>query len=223
MIQPTFTGPVPADYYDHRYFETGERSNWKDGYSWQQMGGVFQGLAALLRHTFRDAKTFLDVGCAKGFLVRTLRALGREAWGFDVSPWAIGHADPAARPYVTCASVDDWRFPRNYDVLVASEVFEHLTEDQVRAFLQRARSHTRHALFATIPSFDTAAEASRYDPSLETDRSHVTIRERRWWRELFLATGWARPGWVQELEQDCARDAFVQQMGWKVYIYAPHH
>lgn len=221
MSQPTFTGPVPASYYDHRYFETGERSNWRNGYTWEEMCGIFAQLSRLLRRLFAEARTYLDVGCAKGFLVRSLRDLGLEAWGFDHSEWAIEHADPAARPYVARAGVDDFEFRRTYDVLVATEVFEHLTEDQVRRFLDRARRYTLQALFATIPSFDTAAEASRYDPSQETDRSHVTLRERSWWRELFLETGWTRPGWAQKLDLDCSRDAFVRHMGWKVYIYAP--
>ena len=39
----------------------------------------------------------LDVGCAKGFLVEALRDRGVEAFGIDVSEYAIGEVRPDIR------------------------------------------------------------------------------------------------------------------------------
>src|SRR5919109_521312 len=41
----------------------------------------------------------LDVGCAKGFLVECLRDRGVEAYGFDVSEYALGEVRPDIRRY----------------------------------------------------------------------------------------------------------------------------
>ena len=42
----------------------------------------------------------LDVGCAKGFLVKVFRDQGIEAWGVDVSEYAISSAPDDVRPYL---------------------------------------------------------------------------------------------------------------------------
>ena len=35
----------------------------------------------------------LDIGCAKGYLVKALRWLGRDAYGFDISDYALEKSD----------------------------------------------------------------------------------------------------------------------------------
>jgi len=47
-----------------------------------------------------QGKKVLDIGCAKGFMVEDLRGMGVDAYGLDVSPYAIGEADPAVQPYL---------------------------------------------------------------------------------------------------------------------------
>lgn len=51
------------------------------------------------------SKQVLDIGCAKGYLVEDLRSYGVDAYGVDVSPYAIGEADPAIAPYLTVADI----------------------------------------------------------------------------------------------------------------------
>jgi Sigma-54 interaction domain len=51
--------------------------------------------------TGKELVAQLDVGCAKGFLVRALREAGRECWGIDHSQWALEQADSIASPYLT--------------------------------------------------------------------------------------------------------------------------
>src|SRR5262249_22063355 len=81
--------PIPADWYDEDYFENGRKSNWDQGYTWPLFAGLFQETAAFLSSMFSEATSYLDIGCAKGFLMRTLHELGKECWGFDHSKWAI--------------------------------------------------------------------------------------------------------------------------------------
>jgi glycosyltransferase involved in cell wall biosynthesis len=214
--------PIPGEWYDEDYFENGLKSNWADGYGWDAFAGVFRGAASYLIEMFPEATSFLDAGCGKGFLVRSLREEGKASWGFDHSAWAIDHADPTARPFLRHAGVDDVEFDRNYDVLVALDLFSHLTEEQSREFLRRARDRTTMAIVAAIPSFETDEEERRHgERSDDQDRSHVTIRQRPWWDALFKETGW-RLDAVQRLGADvCRRHPFPQRMGWRVYVYAP--
>jgi glycosyltransferase involved in cell wall biosynthesis len=212
--------PVPADWYDDDYFEHGLTSNWTKGYSWEQLGGVFRDAAAYLIDLFPQAESFCDVGCAKGFLVRCLRERGKSAWGIDHSPWAIAHADPAAKPFLIEAGVDDFTADREVDVLVAFEVLSQLTEDQALDFLRRARTWTRTAIVAVIPSFDSAGEEAAYRPQDNHDRTHITMHTRAWWHERFTAAGWRQDGLLRLGAEQCQAHPTPRRMRWRVYAYA---
>ena len=213
--------PIPGEWYDEDYFENGLKSNWSDGYTWDGFAGVFRSAANYLIEMFPEAASFLDAGCAKGFLVRALTEAGKECRGFDHSAWAIDHADPVARPLVRRASVDEEDLDCRCDVLIALDLFSHLTEDQSRAFLRRAHESTAMAIVAVIPSFESEDEERRHsDRSDDRDRSHITLRRRQWWDAVFKDAGW-RLDAVQRLGAEvCRRHAFPQRMGWKVYVYA---
>ena len=49
-------------------------------------------------------RTALDVGCAKGFLVEALRDRGVEAWGVDMSEYAIGEVREDIRGFCRVGS-----------------------------------------------------------------------------------------------------------------------
>ncbi|HEX8212581.1 MAG TPA: methyltransferase domain-containing protein [Longimicrobium sp.] len=215
-----FEGAIPVEWYDEDYFETGRKSNWSTGYSWKHFGGLFGETAAMLGELLPDAASFLDAGCAKGLLVRALRERGRDAWGFDGSAWAIDHAEPAARPYLARASVDEARYDRRFDVLVAAELLQTLTEAQIDAFLPRARRWTGTALVALIPSFDDEAQQAA-PPPRGNDPSHVTLRTREWWHQRFLAAGWEQDPLHRNVETLFRRHALARRMGWKLFVYAP--
>jgi ADP-heptose:LPS heptosyltransferase/2-polyprenyl-3-methyl-5-hydroxy-6-metoxy-1,4-benzoquinol methylase len=212
--------PIPGAWYDADYFERGLKSNWERGYNWQLFADLFRRTATFLTGVFVESASFLDVGCAKGFLVRALREQGKECWGFDHSRWAVERADAAVGPYLTLAGVDDFNFEREFDVLLAFNVFESLTEAQLALFLARARQWTRHALVATIPSFDSEEERRRARAG-DADLSHITMQTRRWWHELFLAAGWRQDALHRLVQRACQNHPLPAAMRWKIYVYAP--
>src|SRR5262249_990111 len=117
------TPPVPISgaWYNEDYFETGVKRKLHQGDSGDLFVGLFRESAAFLTSLFPTAHSYLDIGCAKGFLVRTLREVGKECWGFDHSPWAIAHAEAHVQPFLTLASVDEVSFDRRFDLLLAFE------------------------------------------------------------------------------------------------------
>jgi 2-polyprenyl-3-methyl-5-hydroxy-6-metoxy-1,4-benzoquinol methylase len=215
------TPPIDGDWYDEDYFELGVKSNWIGGYGWNAFASLFRETAAYVTEMFPEAASFLDAGCAKGFLVRCLREAGRESWGVDHSGWAIDHADRATQPFLTRAAVDEMTFDRQIDVLLAFDLLSHLTESQAERFLTRARPWTRGALLATIASFDDDGDRARHAASDDRDRSHVTMRLRSWWHELFLKTGWRLDPLQRLGAERCRTHPLPRRMGWKVYAYSP--
>ena len=214
--------PVPPEWYDADYFEHGVKSNWERGYHWSDFAGLFRDTAAFLTEMFPEARTFLDVGCARGFMVRTLREQGRECWGVDHSPWAIAHADEHARAHLTRAGVEDFEPGRDFDVVLAFDLLPHLTEGQAETLLTRARAWARTAIVAVIASFDDDTEARAWQAASDDhDLSHVLMRTRAWWHDLFLRTGWRQDALHRVAARACERHALPRRMGWKVYVYAP--
>ncbi len=212
--------PIPGTWYDADYFENGLKSNWSEGYSWPAFAGLFRDTAEFLTTMLPEAQSFLDAGCAKGFLVRTLRERGKDAWGFDHSPWAIEHAEEAARPFLQLAGVDDAQFGREFDVTVAFSLLENLTEEQTLEFLERARSWTRQALIVVVLLCEDEAKRTRL---LEDDRdlAHATLQSRAWWHERFLRAGWRQDALHRVVERRCREHALPNRMGWGMFVFAP--
>ncbi len=212
--------PIPAEWYDKDYFENGLKSNWVQGYTWPLFQEIFQNTADFLTDIFQDASSYLDAGTAKGFLVRALRERGKECWGFDHSRWAIDRADEQARPFLTCTSVDDVQYDRAFDILLAFSIFESLTEQQALSFLSRALRWIRQAMLAVIPSFEDEQEEESYKRN-DQDLSHITMKSRRWWHEMFIRAGWRQDPLHKIVERISQRHELPTKMGWKVYVYAP--
>jgi glycosyltransferase involved in cell wall biosynthesis/SAM-dependent methyltransferase len=212
--------PIPGSWYDAGYFETGTKSNWHDGYTWPSFAGVFAETARFLTSTFDDASTFLDVGCAKGFLVRALREAGRACWGIDHSHWALAHADPAARPYLVEATVDALPIKRRCDIVLAFDLLPHLTEAQALAFLQRARSLANIGILAVIRSFENDDDQRHYhEANDDGDLSHILMRPRVWWHDKFLESGWRQDSLQRALARMCQQHELTRKMGWQIYLY----
>ena len=213
------TIPIPAEWYDQDYFDNGLKSNWDKGFTWGRFGELFTNTAAFLNDVFRDASSYLDAGCAKGYLVRALREQGKDCWGFDHSRCAIEHAEESIRPFLFNAGFDEVSFGRRFDVLTAFSILETLTESQALAFLSRAREWTTHAIVAVIPTFESE-EAFRSYNATDRDLSHVTMKSRAWWHELFLRAGWRQGPMTRIVERMCQSHALPSRMGWSVYVYA---
>ncbi|HEY4990222.1 MAG TPA: hypothetical protein VII09_10465, partial [Opitutaceae bacterium] len=206
--------PIPGSWYDADYFEHGLKSNWHEGYEWRNFGGLFRDTAAFLVQAFAGAGSFADAGCAKGFLVRSLREAGRECIGFDHSRWALDHADEVARPCLWEASADTVAFGQPVDVLLAFSLLESLTEEEALAFLVRVRPFTRRALLAVITTSDGPARSLAERP--DQDLAHITLRPRAWWHALFL-----RAGWIPDPAETASRQhPLPRRMGWEIFLYA---
>lgn len=132
-------------------------------------------------HIHRQARV-LDFGCAKGYIVRAMRLLRRDAWGVDISEYAVNQADPSTRPYVS-TFMPSGRF----HWAIAKDVFEHMErEDLVRTLAQLAET-TEH-LFVVVPL--GGPDGKFVVPSYELDVTHVQRQPIEWWSELINSTGW---------------------------------
>src|SRR5260370_19679566 len=71
----------------------------------------------------------LDIGCAKGFLMHDLMAVvpGLEAWGLEISEYAIENCHPEVRGHIVCASAQRLPFASgSFDAVLCVNVVHNL-------------------------------------------------------------------------------------------------
>ncbi len=92
----------------------------------------------------------LDAGCAMGFLVEALRERNVEAWGIDVSEYAISQADESVREYLSVASLTE-PLNRRYDLITCIEVLEHVPPAETDKAIANLCGATDALLFSSTP------------------------------------------------------------------------
>jgi ubiquinone/menaquinone biosynthesis C-methylase UbiE len=82
------------------FFDGGKEQPWfYKSYSFDELYPLFQVVSHGINVCFNPRKV-LDVGCAKGFLVKAFRDQNIEAWGVDVSEYALSAAPEDVREYL---------------------------------------------------------------------------------------------------------------------------
>jgi ubiquinone/menaquinone biosynthesis C-methylase UbiE len=132
----------------------------------------------------------LDVGCAKGFLVKDLMAVcpGLEAFGVDVSQYAIDHAEPGVQHRLFHGDARAIPFPDGFFRAVISINTIHNLEldDCLRAVGEIQRVSREHA-YIQIDSYRTPEERQRFLDWQLTCKTHFYPDE---WRRVLEQAGY---------------------------------
>lgn len=130
----------------------------------------------------------IDLGCAFGYLPRHLRRRGVEAFGTDISSYAIANAPEEIKPFVfqfdlSIGDIRD-RVKSQFDLVVCFETLEHIPEgNQLELFVTNIYNLIKPGGFALL------SICVEENPEHDDDDTHVTIKPRSWWRHRFEATG----------------------------------
>ncbi|MGH7391729.1 MAG: methyltransferase domain-containing protein [Candidatus Rokuibacteriota bacterium] len=164
--------------YDEEYYEHYHSAS---GLPYRRLGPWLAFFGSVADHIVKDIspRSALDVGCAKGFLVEALRDRGVEAYGLDVSDYAIGQVRPDIRPFCWIASATE-PLPRRYDLITCLEVLEHLPEAAAVAAVANLCRAADDILFSSTPD------------DLDDDATHVNVRPVEHWAGLFAEHGFYR-------------------------------
>ena len=118
-----------------------------------------------------EPKSVLDAGCAWGFLVEALRNRGVEAWGIDISEYAISNVHESIKDYCKVGSIVQ-PFDRKYDLIVNIEVLEHMQQADAAKAIENICLSSDRVLFSSTP-FDYA------------EVTHVNVQAPEYWSKEF--------------------------------------
>lgn len=130
-------------------------------------------------------KTMLDAGCAKGFLVECLRNKGVEAFGVDISEYAINNVYEPIKDFCKVASIAD-SLDSFFDLIISIEVVEHMERSESEAAIANLCRHTDKILFSSSP----------HDHS---EATHINVQQPEVWAQIF-----ARNGFFRDLDYDAS-------------------
>lgn len=124
-------------------------------------------------------KTVLDAGCAMGYLVTALRDRGVEAYGVDISEYAISMVRDDIKPYCYVGSLTEnlpEGLPQTFDLVITIEVLEHLTEENGKIAISKLCQYSDTIIFTSTPNDFT-------------EPTHINVQQREYWARLFAEQG----------------------------------
>lgn len=164
--------------YTMEYYKSGCGTDYTKSDIWMPF---FNNMAEKIIEKYSPA-TVLDIGCAFGYLVSALRNKGVQAYGIDISEYALSQADEKIKPYVKVMSALDNlpdEFPKKYDLVVSIEMIEHLYEDDGLKVIKKMTEYSDMILLSSTDN-DFA------------EPTHVNVQPKEYWCEKFAEHNYYR-------------------------------
>jgi SAM-dependent methyltransferase len=176
---------VDSSFYDEDYYQRGIETGKScyQLYRWLPELTMPMAMRIIDYLHIRPEHTVLDYGCALGYMVKAFRLLHRQAWGFDISSYAIEHVDNEVKDY--CFLINrPVEIPENFDFCIAKDVLEHIEYKCIGNVLKNIDAKM---MFAIVP----LGKNGKYEsPCNNMDKSHIICEDVDWWLNTFLENGW---------------------------------
>jgi len=169
-----------AAVYDEDYFE---RRGWPNYEYSQYWPNLVRKMVDMLPF---PPKRVCDIGCAKGYVVHEFRKMGIEAYGVDISDYAISRSFEATRPFLRKADLNKDKLPfddESFDLLTCMAVIEHLID------VDHALGEFNRVLRAGGIMVVTTPNPGEWDFDTDTDPTHTNIHDQSFWKEKFGSHG----------------------------------
>ena len=172
-----------AEYFDGRR---------EQGYGGYRYDGRWIPIASDIVGHFRlrEGDRVLDVGCAKGFLVKDLMSVcaGLEAYGLDISDYALHHAEPEAAGRLVRGTADQLPFaPGAFAAVVCINVLHNLPRERCLLALREIERLAPGRGYVQVDAYRTEAEREVF---LGWVLTAVTFLRPEEWRALFAEAGY---------------------------------
>ena len=131
----------------------------------------------------------LEYGCANGFLVKCLKDFGVNAYGIDISNYAISNCPVDISRNVSVITHNDVNKAikkttfkkKKFDWVISKDVMEHIKPSDLNIIIKQISKITKK-MFVIVPLGDN----NRYRiKQYHLDKTHIVIKNEKWWINLF--------------------------------------
>ena len=179
--------------YGREYFD-GSRDT---GYGGYRYDGRWQAIAHdMIAHWgLKPDARVLDIGCGKGFLVKDLRALWVDAYGLDISEYALMNCEPEVVGRLHLGNCTALPFPdRSFDAVIAINVIHNLERTQCFRALREIERVGRGRAYVQNDSYRTPEEREIFLSWVLTAKTHFYPNG---WKQLYDEAGYTGDfGWT---------------------------
>ena len=133
----------------------------------------------------------IDVGCGKGFLVKDLmlECPGLEAFGLDVSLYALMHCEKEVVGRLHCGSADKMPFPdASFDCVVSLNTIHNFPRPRAITAMREIQRLSSGRAFVQVDSYRTAEQKDVFESWVLTAEFHDYPAG---WLKLFAEAGYA--------------------------------
>lgn len=167
--EPSSYNAALGSQYGEGYYMRGEGSNYVN-YSWRPDLTLPHAIYVSRHLGIQQGHTILDVGCSRGYFVKAMRIMGFEAFGCDISKWAIENCDPDVKPFV-------WNRPpisgERFDWITMKDVAEHVPMEELIGLLSNLSISAKRGMLIIVPlSAYTGARYIRDEDEQDTTHIH---------------------------------------------------
>ncbi len=192
------------DLFGKAFFDAGiEEPGSYTHYSFEGHYPTYLLLATQIKNKFNPT-VVLDIGCAKGFLVNAFRDIGIDAWGVDISEYAISSASKDLQPYLYKVDVKKESLPFKdgyFDFITCLGVIEYCDNhkriiNEVKRVLRVGGSLYLTTMYKREPE----------------DKIRINIHDKAYWIKKFELNGF-------KFIPDCPDyNSIVTKVGFKKFI-----
>ena len=172
--------------YGEMYFD-GPREYGYGGYSYD---GRWKPVAKdIIEHfSLKPGSRILDIGCAKGFLVKDLLNEGMDAYGLDISEYAIRNCEEEVIGRLHSGQADKLPFKDNsFDAIISINTIHNYDENGVIRCLKEIQRLSNGTSFIQVDSYRTPEEKEIFESWVLTAYFHDYPDN---WIKLFNTAGY---------------------------------
>ena len=162
------------------------------GYGGYRYDGRWKPIAEdIIKHfNLKPGMKVLDVGCAKGFLVKDLMLVcpGLQAYGIDISEYAIKNCEPEVIGRVSVGNAENLIFPDNtFDAVISINAIHNLPRERCKKALSEIERVAPGKGYVQVDSYFTPEQKEIFLDWVLTAECHDYPEG---WKQIFAEAGY---------------------------------
>lgn len=170
--------------FGHDYFD-GSRQYGYGGYHYNEKYWTKTAQFIVEHYNLTPDSKILDIGCAKGFLIKDLIKTGKvkSVFGIDISSYAINHSEKEIKGLTLISDAKSLPFKdKQFDLVLSINTIHNLEIDFCINALSEIERVSKKNSFVMLDGWDTEEERNKLDSWILTAK---TVLSRSDWLKVF--------------------------------------